>query len=361
MKNSSKLYNFERAIISEVASLKACEKISERNKEMILEFKDYLMSNNVGTPRVMRYINALKQLTIFLQKDLDTITMKDSERLIAMLNQSIYSPWTKSTYKTMFKRVIKWVKGTECYPDEVKWIKTRIKRNEIRLPSEGDLMTEDDVAKIIEAAEHPRDKALISLIYESGCRIGEIASLQIKNIEFDEIGSLIVVVGKTGSRRMRIISSTPFLATWLNIHPLKNDRESCLWVNHTGKGKTNPIKYTTYCKIIKNAVKKAGITKRFNPHLFRHSRATFMAKHLTEFQMNQYFGWVQGSNMAATYVHLSGKDLDDSICKINGLNILKEKTESVLKPMKCPRCEMINSALDKFCSRCGGVLDIETA
>jgi integrase len=34
------------------------------------------------------------------------------------------------------------------------------------------------------AAENPRDKALISVLYESGCRIGEILSLKIRN-KFD--------------------------------------------------------------------------------------------------------------------------------------------------------------------------------
>ncbi len=64
--------------------------------------------------------------------------------------------------------------------------------------------------------------------------------------------------------------------------------------------------------------RKAGINKKIHPHLFRHSRATYMANYLTEAQMNQYFGWVQGSGMPAVYVHLSGRDVDDAILKANG-------------------------------------------
>lgn len=43
------------------------------------------------------------------------------------------------------------------------------------------------------AAENPRDKALISVLYESGCRIGEILSLKIRNVEFDNNGSVVIV------------------------------------------------------------------------------------------------------------------------------------------------------------------------
>ncbi|MEK6974642.1 MAG: hypothetical protein AABW41_05400 [Nanoarchaeota archaeon] len=32
-----------------------------------------------------------------------------------------------------------------------------------------------------------------------------------------------------------------------------------------------------------------------------------------------------------------------------------------MKPIKCPRCDNINSYDSKFCSKCAGILDIETA
>ncbi|MGA2789578.1 MAG: site-specific integrase [Candidatus Bathyarchaeia archaeon] len=54
------------------------------------------------------------------------------------------------------------------------------------------------------AAENPRDKALISVLYESGCRIGEILSLKIRN-KFDNNCSVLIVNGKTGQHRVRLI------------------------------------------------------------------------------------------------------------------------------------------------------------
>ena len=63
---------------------------------------------------------------------------------------------------------------------------------------------------------------------------------------------------------------------------------------------------------------RAGIKKRVNPHGFRHARATNLADHLTEAQMNEYLGWVQSPKMTSIYVHLSGRDVDKALLKLHG-------------------------------------------
>lgn len=107
--------------------------------------------------------------------------------------------------------------------------------------------------------------------------------------------------------------------------------------------------------------KRAGIKKRFNPHIFRHSRATFLANFLTKAQLKVYFGWVQGSDIAGTYVHLSGRDTDQKILEINGMAEENKKKEQELKPKICPRCNSLNSYNSNYCSKCASILDTETA
>jgi phage FluMu protein Com len=85
-----------------------------------------------------------------------------------------------------------------------------------------------------------------------------------------------------------------------------------------------------------------------------------MARHLTEFQMNQYFGWVRGSSMPATYVHMSSRDVENTILAMNGI-VMDEKKEKIMTFQKCPRCEYMNGFDNKHCSRCGGILDIQIA
>jgi hypothetical protein len=112
---------------------------------------------------------------------------------------------------------------------------------------------------------------------------------------------------------------------------------------------------------LKEIVDRAGIKKRVYPHLFRHSRATHLANHLTESQLKQYLGWVQGSSMASVYVHLSGRDVDQALLALNGINANKEKEAEKFKAIDCPRCKNRNSPISKFCSSCGLALDVKTA
>jgi site-specific recombinase XerD len=77
--------------------------------------------------------------------------------------------------------------------------------------------------------------------------------------------------------------------------------------------------------MLQEVAKKAGIKKAINPHNYRHSRATSLANHFTEAQMNEYFGWIQGSDISQVYVHLSGRDLDDCVLNLRGMKPKEEK------------------------------------
>ena len=183
-----------------------------------------------------------------------------------------------------------------------------------------EMPTEPDVLNLIENAYSIRDKAIIALLWDIGARIGEIGILSIKHIKFDEYGTIVNVKGKTGYRRVRTVWSVEYLKDWLEVHPEKYNHKARLWVTlDTEEGSLNPLYYDAIRMKLKRLAKKSGINIRIHPHLFRHSRCTYMANYLTEAQMNDYFGWGQGSGMPSVYVHLSGRDVDDAILKANGI------------------------------------------
>ncbi len=228
-----------------------------------------------------------------------------------------------------------------------------------KLPEE--LLSVEELNKLIEAADHLRDKAFISTLYGSGCRIGELLCLQVKHVQFDNFGAVLLVNEKTGQRRVRVIASAQRLHQWIENHPLKRNPEAPLWITIGTNSRYKVWNYGTAKEVIKKIARKAGIGKRVYPHLFRHSRATHLANHLTEAQIKQYFGWVQGSDMASVYVHLSGRDVDKALLKLNGLEVPEERGEVEFKPLICPRCKARNSPDSKFCSNCGMRLDAKTA
>ncbi len=356
MKPRKDMYEFDKRIESWEKKIRKSG-ISEKNIELILRFKNHCHILNNSKSRVLRYMVTLRQLALFFEKDFDKVNKQDVEKVVGIINSTQkWAPATKHAIKIMLKRFYKWLYGKdEEYPMEVKWIKSRIKATEKKLPGDGELITQEDVNKAIEQATNLRDKAFISTIYESGCRIGELSSIRIQDVEFDQSGTVICVHGKTGPRKIRLVSSTPYLANWLNSHPGRDDNKNSLWVCiAANQGK--PMDYDTFSRILKIYFKKAGVQKRTNPHIFRHSRATYLANYLTEFQMNQYFGWVQGSEMPSIYVHMSGKEIDDTILGLHGMK--KKKVEKPIVPArKCQRCDTINSSEVVYCGKCGAIID----
>lgn len=357
------LYNTESRMQTALSKLEEA-KIPAQSRKDIKNFATAMQAQGIKKIRILKTVYVLAPFAASLKKPFKNATKKDIEKLIAKLeNNKNYAPWTKADYKTVLKRFYKWLLGNdEFYPDCIKWLKIK-SPSDNQLP-EG-LITEEELLKIVSSATNPRDKAFIFTLYESGGRIGEILPLRIKDIQFGEQITSIMVDGKTGARRIPLVSATKYLATWLNMHPLKDNPDAPLWVksvnrNKESKGEVQELSHSGIRKMLKTTFAKANVSKKCNPHQFRHSRATELATKLTEAQMKELFGWKQDSDMAARYVHLSGRDVDSAILMINGLKPKEDIKESKLKPRACSRCEERNPPNASYCFKCAMPLDVDT-
>ncbi|MEM3488954.1 MAG: hypothetical protein QXO75_04775 [Nitrososphaerota archaeon] len=97
--------------------------------------------------------------------------------------------------------------------------------------------------------------------------------------------------------------------------------------------------------------------RRIHPHLFRHTKATLLASKVTEASLEAQMGWIHGSKMSHTYVHLSMRDQDNAILKAYGIEVKEGKKIETEQPMKCPRCGEPNDQVNRFCWKCGMILD----
>jgi integrase/recombinase XerD len=79
--------------------------------------------------------------------------------------------------------------------------------------------------------------------------------------------------------------------------------------------------------------------------------------------MKEYFGWVGDSRMPAIYVHLSGRNVDNALLKLNGIKTEEEvnQEERPLRIRQCGRCREVNPPTNMFCSKCGSPLDVKAA
>jgi site-specific recombinase XerD len=315
--------------------------ISRVNKDLIVKFVESCIVEGLSEHRIIKYVSTLKNIALQMNIDFDKVEKEDLHSFICDLESSGKGQWLRHDYKVSIKKFYKWL-YQEDYPELTKWIKTTIKKTNGKLPE--DIFCEKEVVQLIDNATCVRDRAIIALLWDIGARIGEIGNLKIKHITFDESGASLSVNGKTGPRRVRAVFSVSHLKEWLAVHPQRDLPDVPLWVNSLDKSSVQ-LRYDAIRMMLKRTAKRAGITKKIHPHLFRHSRATYMANFLTEAQMNAYFGWVQGSDMPAVYVHLSGRDVDDAVLKANG--ITKNESLSSVEAREVSGMDDIDELVEK--------------
>lgn len=305
------------------------------------------------------YVGNLARFALIAKRSFDKVTKEDIVNFLAKIQKNC-KPNTIDNYKITLKVFFQWLynmKGDE-YPEIVEWI-TQSRKNNYKLPEE--ILNLEDIRAMVNAADNPRDKALTMVGYESACRASELLGIRIKHVTFDEYGTVIIVHGKTGDRRIRLINSTPLLKLLINHHPFKDNPEAPVWLDISKKSYGKALYRDGFYLRLKAIAKKARIKKKIYPHLLRHSRLTELAGILTEQELKIFAGWTKSSPMASVYVHLSGEDVERKILEKAGLFKDTKKREDLLKPRVCSRCSEKNSIDAKFCCKCYYPLEIDAA
>ena len=334
------VFNLNRAI----ERVKTC-----KSADSIIKYDRYNSVRGLKDSRRHKLLNKLYILATLINKELNELNKDDLFELIETIKKRKIKPVTIEDFKMVLRGYLKYYKKKKLLA--ILKVNHKIYSGGNTLPEE--IITEPEINKVLDYETKPMYRALLMSLYESGARRSEFLPLKIKNVNFDNDGcSITLAEGKTGQRRVRLVNSTSLIAQWLSMHPQKDNKEAYLWLNKY----ENMLREGGATKELKKTFKKANINKPCNLHHFRHSRATFMANHLTEAQMNIYFGWTQDSRMASKYVHLSGRDVDNSILNIYNRGS-KQETKSQLQPIKCFNCKGLNEAGRTRCNHCGLPLD----
>ena len=294
----------------------------------------------------------LKQLDF---RPADEITKQDIEGYI-LYRRKNYKPKTVHNDIVDLRLFYKWlIPGNDFFEN----IKSAAPRN--RLPVDQ-LISPKDVMCLAGGCQSQRDRAIIMLLWDSAGRVSEIMDLNTGSVQFDQYGAVVVVDGKTGMRRIRLIDSVPDLQNWLNMHPNRDDPKAPLFVTTRNYGDApRRVDVRTVQNMLKTAAKRAGIKKNIHPHGLRHAKLTDLVKKgFSEMELRIIAGWEDNSDMPAVYVHLSGADVENKILQKNGLIEEDEDQKTPpTKPIECPRCRTKNAPDAKYCMTCSMVLSME--
>jgi site-specific recombinase XerD len=359
------VYDYDRRLERYYANIHRRPDLLPAHKRAILEFDRWLQGGGLSKPRRLTYLQTLPQVAKMLGKPFEEAAREDLRRVVAQLDRNGYTGETKESYKAVIKRFYRWLRHGDDeeagYPPEVRWIKIRSGYGGNRLPE--DLPTDEEVRALAEAAGGDlRDRAFVELLDDFGGRPAELLTLRLRHVVFDEYGAVVLVDGKTGQRRVRVIQSAPALANWVSHHPMKGRPEAPLWLKRRQNGGYGgPLDYVGANALLKRLCEKARLRRRLRMYDFRHRRATKYANILTEEQMDEYFGWVKGSRQPRRYVHLSGRDIDPALLRAHGFQVPEGEAGRQQPPQECSRCHARNSPLARFCHRCGLALDLQAA
>ena len=150
----------------------------------------------------------------------------------------------------------------------------------------------DDIRALLETCKgrdfaDRRDNAIIRILFDTGCRRGELAGLTVG--DWDRRQDFLTLRGKTGMRVVPISASTgEALARYLRTrssHPAAAKTEA-LWLG--GKG---PLRDSGVSQLLARRCEQAGLP-RINPHALRHTFShEFRAEGGSEGDLMYLAGW----------------------------------------------------------------------
>lgn len=159
-----------------------------------------------------------------------------------------------------------------------------------------------------------RDKTILELLFSTGLRVSELASLNRDQINLgrEEFG----IVGKGGKERVVFLSDTA--ALWLDKYLLsRKDMFKPLFIRYQGRidpqenGEKMRLTPRSVERIVEKYVKAAGLSIKATPHTLRHSFATDLLINGADIRSVQEM--LGHSNISTTqiYTHVTNRQLKE--------------------------------------------------
>ncbi len=190
------------------------------------------------------------------------------------------------------------------------------------LPS---VLSQEEVLRIIQYTQNIKHRAILTLLYSCGLRIGELINLKLIDFHIDR-KQLIVKKGK--GRKDRYVSlADSFLPLLSNYY--HSYQPTIYFVEGQNGGKYSAESIRSF---LRKSCKKAGIRKPVTPHTLRHSYATHLLENGVDLRYIQTLLGHSKPETTMIYTHVQRKDLmeiqnplDVALQKLNKINNDKQK------------------------------------
>ena len=172
----------------------------------------------------------------------------------------------------------------------------RMPKKDSKLP---EVLTKDEVKKMIASADNQKSRLIISLLYSTGLRVSELVNLKVEDVNFAEKTGW-VRHGKGAKDRLFVLSEN--VAREIESYAREREQKYIF-------SKEEPLTTRNIQKIIKGTKIRAGISKRVTPHTLRHSFATHLLEQGTDIRLIQTMLGHSSLSTTQVYTHVSSEQI----------------------------------------------------
>jgi integrase/recombinase XerD len=259
------------------------------------------------------YVRHVRTFAAFLGRSPDTATSEDLRRYQLHMAQQQVSPWSINSAIAALRFFFIVTLGR---PDLVRPL--RLVTEPRKAPI---VLSQEEVARLLEAAPGLKYKAALSVAYGAGLRVSEVANLKVSDIDSQRM-MLRVEQGK--GQRDRDVMLSPRLLELLREwwHAARPQ----VWL-FPGQNPINPITPRQLNRAVTAAKDLAGISKRVSPHTLRHSFATHLLEQGADIRVIQVLLGHAKLETTALYTRVAVstiRDVESPLERIR-LNLTKQK------------------------------------
>ena len=177
------------------------------------------------------------------------------------------------------------------------------------------VLSQEEVARLLEAAPGLKYKAALSVAYGAGLRVCEVANLKVSDIDSPRM-TLRVEQGK--GQRDRYVMLSPQLLELLRDWWWASRPRAWLF---PGQNPVNPMSARQLRRIVYAAAQATGITKRVSPHTLRHSFATHLLEQNVDIRVIQVLLGHAKLETTALYTRVAVNTIRDVTSPLDRLGV----------------------------------------
>ena len=260
-------------------------------------FRQFLFSKRYSANTIKTYTDALSVFIRFMANK--PPLQWNLQDIIHFNNEYILKNGHSVSYQNQMVNAIKlFLRVTENR--QIKIEEIHRPRPEHRLPN---VLSKEEVKAIMQSLRNVKHRCMLSLIYSCGLRRGEL--LNLKLLDIDSRRNLVIVRQGKG-KKDRVVPLSEKVLGMLRAYYLAYKPKNWLF---EGQIAGQPYDERSLSEVLKQATRKAGITKPVTLHWLRHSYATHLLESGTDLRFIQELLGHKHSKTTEIYTHVSTHSL----------------------------------------------------